>query len=318
MLVRQQFRSRSHQGEADLEAIAKLINACKAADTVNNGTSVEKLRRKLEDPMRRESQLWEDDSGQLLGYAEILIVDREQPEGYLSFCVCPECGKRELEREILAWAEAQLQQRYPDCPGAITLRVNALSDRAQRLALFAECGFAPERYFFRMRRSLSEPIPEPQFPAGFALIPANPETDAIAWLELYNQSFIDHWNHHDMTLEQLQYYLNEPSYNRDLDLIAAAPDGTFAAFCYCKIKAEANERNGRKEGWICTLGTRRGFRKQGLGRAMLLSGLQCLQAAGAETAVLGVDADNPNGALKLYESVGFQRFLTNVVCVKKL
>lgn len=54
------------------------------------------------------------------------------------------------------------------------------------------------------------------------------------------------------------------------------------------------------------LGTRRGFRKIGLGRAILLAGLHRLKAEGLETALLGVDTDNPTGATRLHESVGFR------------
>jgi ribosomal protein S18 acetylase RimI-like enzyme len=60
------------------------------------------------------------------------------------------------------------------------------------------------------------------------------------------------------------------------------------------------------------LGTRRGFRRIGLGRAMLLAGLNQLKIAGMEMAKIGVDADNPNGALQLYESVGFRKVHTNI------
>jgi ribosomal protein S18 acetylase RimI-like enzyme len=55
------------------------------------------------------------------------------------------------------------------------------------------------------------------------------------------------------------------------------------------------------------LGTRRGFRGRGLGRAMLLSGLSQLKQSGVETALLGVDSQNPSGALQLYKSVGFSQ-----------
>lgn len=66
------------------------------------------------------------------------------------------------------------------------------------------------------------------------------------------------------------------------------------------------------------LGTRRGFRKLGLGRAMLLSGLQALQQAGVETALLGVDSENPSGALHLYESAGFRQMDTVIVQSKEI
>jgi ribosomal protein S18 acetylase RimI-like enzyme len=38
---------------------------------------------------------------------------------------------------------------------------------------------------------------------------------------------------------------------------------------------------------------------------MLLAGMRWLKAQGMDTATLGVDAENPSGALRLYESVGF-------------
>ncbi|NET27987.1 hypothetical protein [Okeania sp. SIO1I7] len=45
----------------------------------------------------------------------------------------------------------------------------------------------------------------------------------------------------------------------------------YAAFCDCQIHPENNELNKRKDGLVSLLGTRRGFRKQGLGRGIFLS-----------------------------------------------
>ncbi|NET38169.1 MAG: GNAT family N-acetyltransferase [Cyanothece sp. SIO1E1] len=84
------------------------------------------------------------------------------------------------------------------------------------------------------------------------------------------------------------------------------------------MDTEDNRSRNCREGWINLLGTRRGFRRQGLGRAMLVVGLRCLQAVGLETARLDVDAKNPNGALQLYESVGFRVLHTDLVYVKTL
>ncbi|MEG4088025.1 GNAT family N-acetyltransferase [Microcoleus sp. Pol12B4] len=89
-------------------------------------------------------------------------------------------------------------------------------------------------------------------------------------------------------------------------MIAVSGDRKFAAFCDCQIKPQKNVRNGTKDGWIELLGTRRDFRKMGLGKAMLLAGLHSLKAAGANTAKLSVDADSLTGATKLYKSVGFR------------
>jgi mycothiol synthase len=113
-------------------------------------------------------------------------------------------------------------------------------------------------------------------------------------------------------VEERRHRLKRPGYRPEQDLVAVAPDGTFAAFCLWAIDAADNARRGRSDGWIGLLGTRRGHRGIGLGRAMLLVGLQRLRDAGADTAKLGVDAENPTGALGLYERVGFRKVATRV------
>ncbi len=196
------------------------------------------------------------------------------------------------------------------------VRAGARSTDAERIALLEQQGFSVARYFLRMVRPLDEPIPEPRFPEGFTLRHVAGEEEAEAWVACFNQSFIDHYNHHDMRVEDRKHWMAESFYKPERDLIAVAPDGTIAAFCWCTINPEENARSGRNEGWIGILGTRRGFRKLGLGRAMLLAGLRRLKEDGVETAKLGVDADNPTGALGLYESAGFRKLYTTIGYVK--
>ncbi len=51
---------------------------------------------------------------------------------------------------------------------------------------------------------------------------------------------------------------------------------------------------------------RRPWRRRGVARALIARGLEALRERGLDEAILGVDADNPQGALRLYESVGFR------------
>ena len=55
------------------------------------------------------------------------------------------------------------------------------------------------------------------------------------------------------------------------------------------------------------MGVRRPYRKQGLGRALLLAGMQALQDEGMQWAMLAVDTENRTGALRLHEGVGFRQ-----------
>ncbi|MBF8290251.1 MAG: Acetyltransferase, partial [Chloroflexi bacterium] len=47
-------------------------------------------------------------------------------------------------------------------------------------------------------------------------------------------------------------------------------------------------------------------RRRGLARALLAESLRAVRDAGADQACLGVDTQNPNQALTLYESLGFR------------
>jgi len=241
----------------------------------------------------------------------------ESRDGFLRFQVRPTVRDQGLEDQVIAWAAEQLRAIARTTQKPVKLRVNARDSQAKKIAFLEQHGFTVVRHFYRMTRSLMEPLPVPQLPAGYTV--RSLAHDAVAaWVEMFNQTFIDHWNFHPLTLEQRQRWLIEPDYDADLDLVAVAPDGTFAAFCFGSIGAENNTRTGRKEGWIADLGTRRGFRQIGLGRAMLLSGLHQLKAKGIDTALLGVDAENPCGALRLYESVGFRPFFTSLAYCKAI
>jgi mycothiol synthase len=311
---------RPYAGEADLEAIANLFNICEAVDRIDSGTSVPELRRSFEEPSLDKAnsiRLWEDPDGQLVGFSRLWIAPTgEVIDGFLGFRVHPMARGSDLERQLVAWAEGRLREVSQERGVRVKLRSGTRANKTERIALLEKHGFIADRYFLTMERSLSDPIPKPQFPKGFTLRQMEGEQDAEAWVEMYNQTFIDHWNHHDLTVERVKHELTQPNYRPELDLIAIAPDGTFAAFCHCEISPEENARSKRNEGWIASLGTRRGFRKQGLGRAMLLAGMQRLKTANVEIAKLGVDGENPSGALWLYESVGFRQVYTHISFVK--
>ncbi|MBE9042542.1 GNAT family N-acetyltransferase [Oscillatoriales cyanobacterium LEGE 11467] len=317
MLTRTQ---RPYAGETDLHAIVELINTCDGVDRTDSATSATELRRRIETPGRdkvRDFRLWHDSDNQLLGYGSLWIPESgEDIAGSLWFYVHPENRNGSIESEIVAWGEARIREVARERGIRVSLHCGCRDTQTERQTFLEGCDFTPARYFFTMARSLSEPIQTPEFPAGFRLHQAHMQQNAPAYVEMFNQSFIDHWNHSDLTVEQLEYFNRHPDYRPELDLVAIAPDGTFATFCYAAIDSDANQRYERNEGGIEVLGTRRGFRKRGLGRAMLLSGLQGLRDAGVETAKLGVDSQNPSGALRLYESVGFDRIETWIAYAK--
>jgi ribosomal protein S18 acetylase RimI-like enzyme len=71
-------------------------------------------------------------------------------------------------------------------------------------------------------------------------------------------------------------------------------------------------------GWIGTLGVRRPWRKRGLGEALLHYSFDEFYKRGMKTISLGVDAQNPTGATRLYEKVGMRAASEFVTYEKEL
>jgi mycothiol synthase len=302
--------ARPFAGEADLPLIVELLNACEAVDQLDWHTSVDKLRTEYADPRldpARDLQLWQDGDGELIGFGQIwILVSAEDLNGRIFTWIRPEARGGTLETEILDWGAERLREamRAQSLPGR--LRPTTSAEQTDEIALLSNLGFTIVRYSYTMERSLTEPIAEPQLPEGYMIREMVGPDEAEAWLEMFNLSFVDHPNHSPWKVEQVLHYLDEPIYRPDLNLVAVASDGTLAGFCWMLINPEDNAHTGRLVGEIDVLGTRRGYRKLGLGRALLLEGIRRLRQAGMATARLDVVANNPTGARQLYESAGFR------------
>jgi mycothiol synthase len=213
-----------------------------------------------------------------------------------------------LARRLIEMARENEQR--PDLPRMDKVRVRAFIREANLpiRALWEGLGLRETRQFWTMARSLHEPIDEPQPVDGINIRnyrrPEDNERARIA----YNLSFSDHWDSQRETVEEWNYWVSIPSLRADLSWLAEVEDepGLIAGFCLCSVYDEENKRVGRREGWIGELGTIRGWRRKGLGRALLLHGLHSLRSEGLDTALLGVDSESLTGAQHLYESVGFR------------
>jgi len=307
--------SRAYAGEVDLETIAAFLNLVEAHDLVEEGSSVAELREEFNEPSFdpvNGLRLYTNAQGELVGFAQLYFAaDSADNDGFLWFKVHPAYRTEQIEPLMFAWAAEQLRQR-----GREKLRVMAHDKETERQSLIARHGFLPVRYFLWMHRALTEPMPAPLFPQGYQLHAG--DHDPQAWADLYNDSFADHYNFYPRDAEFVRHWQRDPDYRSDLNLVVIAPDGTLTAFAWCHIHAERNKRSGRLDGTIGVLGTRPGHRRLGLGRALLLTGMQRLRNVGMTNADLGVDAASPTGANMLYASVGFKTAYSRVLYSRNL
>jgi len=71
-------------------------------------------------------------------------------------------------------------------------------------------------------------------------------------------------------------------------------------------------------GFVDTLGVRRPWRRRGVGEALLRTAMLEFWRRGERRVALGVDAESPTGATRLYERVGMRVFWRSVVWEKEL
>lgn len=317
------FNWRSYLPE-DLPAVLELMHASDLADAIKRLPSLDELKMEYEDPWcnpHADSRLLVTPEGELAAMVRSLTNHQPQPAeealAFLDIYVHPRWRTPALADDVLAWAEQRTRERLAVRPTPHLLRAGFRDTSTHFLDALARCGFAPVRYFYRMSRDLTQPIPAAPLPAGLELRPYRPEDNATL-RATFNATFGDHWGHIDITEDDWNlFYLKNPNIHWELSLLAWAGE-TLAAHSFNYVFAEDNARRGVKAAQIGQLGTRREFRKQGLASALLCESMRRFRAAGYDTATLGVDAENPTGALGLYEALGFVVNQRSTVMQKEL
>lgn len=147
-----------------------------------------------------------------------------------------------------------------------------------------------------MRCSLERELPQPGLSEGYALRPVteiNADSRGVAQHAAFQSSApLQEY------LQKYGHFMASPGYPHGCDWAAIAPDERVAAFCI--VWPDVVSRTGQIE----PVGTHPDFQRKGLGKAVMLAGMQYLQSLGMLSARICVLADNP-AAIKLYESVGF-------------
>lgn len=304
---------RAYRGETDLADLVRVANADFAADGIEERWSVGGLRAWYghatpQFDAARDVVLAEMD-GVVVAVGGVEWVDtRDAPrrEYRLWGAVGPGLRGRGIGSALLAHLEgkaAALAAGHDPDGREPVLGSFAPVGRASE-ALFREAGYEVVRWFFDMVRPTLDDIEITPMPDGLELRPVTPDQHEAIW-RANREAFRDHWGGSDESMSVLASILDDPDTDTDLWLVAWDGDEV-AGGIWNGIRAEENRELGLARGWLESVFTRRAWRKRGLARALIGRSLALLREHGMTSAALGVDADNPSGALGLYESAGFE------------
>ena len=310
------LRFRTFDPARDYEPFVALMTAANLADGIEFLPTAESLRTEHEhtdefDP-RRDMLVAEVD-GALVAAARTDVRTRDgrgvhEVDGW----VRPDWRRRGLGRTLLHWTEARAAEvaRVDGRPPERTLNAWPDDQQAGAIALYESEGYAIVRYGFVMVRDLREPIPDASLPDGLEIRPVVESEHRAIW-EGDSEAFLDHWSPAERTESDFIAWFAEPDLDTTLWRVAWDGDAV-AGSVMTFIWANENALLGQRRGWLEHISTRRPWRRRGLASALIADALRGLRQAGMTEAALGVDAENPTGALRLYESLGFRRTRTAI------
>ena len=169
---------------------------------------------------------------------------------------------------------------------------------AAALRLFERRGYHAVRHFFRMVIDLPGPPPEPEWPSGLRGEQFDP-ADAEALHAAVQEAFADEWGFRPESFEEFRKRrLESARFDPGLWFVAKT-GGEIVGGVICDWK-----RND--VGWIASVAVRPGWRRRGLGLALLHAAFGEFYRRGERRCGLGVDTQNTTRATRLYERAGMR------------
>jgi mycothiol synthase len=238
--------------------------------------------------------------GELAGYA--LLIDRGRDRVNADGYVHPRHQGRGVGSELLRLTEARTRGLASDRGGTMTLQNATLAGNPAVAGLYERHGYELVRHFFRMVIDLGDEPPDPPRVEGVEIAPYDHPREARAVHAAVEEAFAHEWAHRPQSFEEFERRrLGGKRFDPGLCLVARDGDEVVGA-------ALGDWKRMGDWGWVGSLGVRDGWRRRGIGEALLLTSFAEFHRRGERKVALGVDVQNPTGATRLYERVGMHVF----------
>lgn len=304
---------RHFRGPADYAGLAAAGNASREADGndwVAGAEDVAVQYEHLENCDLANDIVIAEGDGEIVGYVRGEWL--REATGLYSYGIAlgliPAWRGYGVRRAMLRWVETRLRQVAAGHPAEApkVYTTGAFHKAADLVALLESEGYRPDRHFYKMVRSLAEPIPDFPLPSGLELRPVRPEDYRPMW-DAAHEAYRDHWGYSPWPEEEYERWLKEPAqFMPELWQLAwDVEKDEIAGQIQTYIDARENEKFNRRRGYTQGISVRRPYRRRGLARAMIAASLRALKAQGMTESALYVDAESLTGATRLYEACGF-------------
>lgn len=291
--------------DADVPAWADLVNHLAVVDGTEEFFQEEDLREELHfphfDPATDTLAVW--DGTVMVAFASVTVPRTPDNEGLGRGFV--DGGVRESHRgqglgtalmdRMEPRAVELVTERHPDRPSY--LRGSGGLEGSSASALLERRGYRVVRYYNELVRPLDGAVEVPSVEGVQLVSPQVEHEEAVR--VAHNDAFRDHWGSGEQTPESWHQNWTGRAARGEVSTLAVTPEGRVLAYVLCSEWVD-------RELYVNLVGTVRDARGRGLARAALLRTIDLAARSGAyDTIELGVDSQNPSGATRLYETVGF-------------
>jgi mycothiol synthase len=274
-------------GEDEVDAAAEVLNEHSRRLYGTADTTAAELREDWSAPEVDfpDNVLVAEVEGRLVGYADVI------PHGEAAWLDVRGTDSRSYDPLLEAIA------RRADTLGRDHVRGWAPEIDRDLQEAYDRAGFRPFRHSFRMEIELGGDLSPPECPDGFSIRPFREGDERTAW-EVQQHSFADTWGFTPAPFETWAHW-NMGEYFQPAHWFLAETGDEVAAIALCR---QPESEPGL--GWVNILGVRPAYRRRGLAIALLQHVFEHFARLGLKTVGLGVDAENPTGAVRLYERAG--------------
>jgi GNAT superfamily N-acetyltransferase len=318
----------------DLPAIVEVINA-NSLDVLGIKQALIDTRgrlRTLHDvPPEAERIVAVTDDGRVIAF---LYFINESPYIIIEIggAVHPDYRRRGIGTMMLEWAEQRAREQLFLAPAGakVVLYCNIFESDDRARGLLTEVGYAPAREWLHLEIELAGPPPPPVWPEGIRVRLLDPSRDWPAVRAALEEAFADHWG-------QVRITEATPEEENKAEIAAEALDGEGAdeddpyfnsrAFCFVALHSEevvgACLGNARSIEWpdsgkVGSLSVRRGYRRKGIGAALMLHAFGEFYRHGIRRVITDTDADSFTGSYRVYQRVGMRVYRRECLYEKEM
>lgn len=194
-----------------------------------------------------------------------------------------------IATSLLSWGESVARER-----GSEGVRAEVPEGDMAGHVLLRSRGYHQVRSAFTMSKTLGDEGDVRPAPDGVT-IRRYVDADERALFEVHEASFGDHWGFRPSTFE---------AFNEDLRAGGLDPSLVFLAEANGRVVGHIVSFLDENEGFVAMLGVIQPWRGRGIAKALLRRAFAEFSIRDRTQVKLGVDAQNPNGAVAFYEGVG--------------